>query len=232
MQRLPADVRRGQLIEAALAVTAQQGVAALTIRNVSEAAGVSLGVVHYHFEHKEELLTEMGQCLILEISEAMRLAFSQLVGPLELRGMAGLRELLGAGIRGLWPIIEASPDHQLLTYEITAQALRQRGAGNDSAGAIAAHQYRTMDTEAVAFLDLCAHRAGVTWSTPVDQIARFALAVLDGVVLRWLVDRDSGAALAALDDLVQIIATKARQDCSPDHHLEAAGDPSSPDGNR
>lgn len=97
MQRLPADVRRGQLIEAALAVTAQQGVAALTIRNVAEAAGVSLGVVHYHFEHKEELLTEMGQCLILEISEAMRLAFSQLVGPLELRGIAGLRELLGAG---------------------------------------------------------------------------------------------------------------------------------------
>ncbi|EID72936.1 TetR family transcriptional regulator [Rhodococcus opacus RKJ300 = JCM 13270] len=161
MQRLPADVRRGQLIEAALAVTAQQGVAALTIRNVAEAAGVSLGVVQY-FEHKEELLTEMGQCLNLEISEAMRLAFSQLVGPLELRGIAGLRELLGAGIRGLWPIIESSPDHQLLTYEITAQALRQREAGNDSAGAIAAHQYRTMDTEAVAFLDLCAHRAGVT----------------------------------------------------------------------
>ncbi|EID72935.1 TetR family transcriptional regulator [Rhodococcus opacus RKJ300 = JCM 13270] len=32
------------------------------------------------------------------------------------------------------------------------------------------------------------------------------------MVLRWLVDRDSGAALTALDDLVQIIATKARQD--------------------
>ncbi|WP_074933598.1 TetR/AcrR family transcriptional regulator [Rhodococcus koreensis] len=209
MPRLPADVRRGQLIDAAREITAQHGVAALTIRGVAEAAGVSLGVVHYHFEDKEELLTEMGKSLILEVSEAMRMAFSQLVGPLKKRGVPGLRELLCAGIRGLWPIIEATPDQQLLTYEITAQSLRQRGAGNDSAGATAARQYRTMDTEAVAFLNLCAHRAGVTWRTPVDQVARFALAVLDGAVLRWLVDRDSDAARTALDDLVQIIAAKA-----------------------
>ncbi|MGW5151804.1 TetR/AcrR family transcriptional regulator [Rhodococcus koreensis] len=215
MPRLPADVRRGQLIDAARAITAHHGVAALTIRGVAEAAGVSLGVVHYHFEDKEELLTEMGQSLILEVSEAMRMAFGQLVGPVPLRGVPGLRELLGAGIRGLWPIIEATPDQQLLTYEITAQSLRQRGAGNDSAGAVAARQYRTMDTEAVAFLDLCAHRAGVTWGTPVDQVARLALAVLDGLVLRWLVDRDSDAALTALDDLVQIIAAQALdKDCS------------------
>lgn len=143
------------------------------------------------------------------------MAFGRLVGPLKLRGIPGLRELLGAGIRGLWPIIEATPDQQLLTYEITAQSLRQRGAGNDSAGSIAARQYRTSDTEAVAFLNLCARRAGVTWGVPVDQVARFALAVLDGVVLRWLVDRDSDAALTALDVLVRLIAAKAREEgCS------------------
>ena len=212
MQWLPADVRRGQLIDAALVLAAQHGVAALTIRRVAEAAGVSLGVVHYHFEDKDELLTEMAESLILAISESMRTAFTDLIGTAHPRGIEGLRELLRAGIGGLWPIIEATPDHQLLTYEITAQALRQRGAGHAAAGAIAARQYRTMDTEAVAFLDLCAHRAGVTWSTPVDQVAHFALAALDGLVMRWLVDRDGDAALAALDDLVQIIATKAVPD--------------------
>ncbi|TQC43055.1 TetR/AcrR family transcriptional regulator [Rhodococcus sp. WS4] len=212
-QWLPAEVRRGQLIEKALAIAAQQGVAALTIRRLAEAAGVSLGVVHYHLDDKDALLTEMGESLILEVSESMRMAFQRFVGTTELQGISGLRELLGTGIRGLWPIIEATPDHQLLTYEITAQALRRRGAGNDSAGAIAAQQYRTMDTEAIAFLDLCAHRAGVIWGTPVDTIARFALAALDGLVLRWLVDRDDDATLAALDDLVQIIAMKALEDC-------------------
>jgi hypothetical protein len=110
----------------------------------------------------------------------------------------------------LWPIIEATPNHQLLTYEITAHALRQRSAGNVSAGAIAEQQYRTLDVETVAFLDLCAKRAGVTWITPVEQVARFVLAFMNGLVLRWLVDGDSDAALSALDDLVQILTTKAR----------------------
>ena len=63
MQWLPADVRRGQLIDAALMLAAQQGVAALTIRRVAEAGGVSLGVVHYHFEDKDELLTKMAESL-------------------------------------------------------------------------------------------------------------------------------------------------------------------------
>ncbi|MDF3312189.1 TetR family transcriptional regulator [Rhodococcus sp. T2V] len=46
MRRVPADVRRGQFIEAALVLAAQQGVTALTVRRVAEAAGVSLDVVH------------------------------------------------------------------------------------------------------------------------------------------------------------------------------------------
>ena len=211
-QTLPADVRRGQLIEAGLAIAAHQGVAALTIRRLADAAGVSLGVAHYHFEDKEELLTEMGENLILQVSESMRAAFGRLTGAVELPGIPGLRELLSAGIGGLWPVIEATPDHQLLTYEITARALRRRSAGHDSAGAVASHQYRTMDAEAIAFLDLCAHRAGVAWGTPVEQVARFALAALDGLVLRWLVDRDGDAALAALDDLVQVVTSKALDD--------------------
>ena len=65
-----------------------------------------------------------------------------------------------------------------------------------------------MDAETVAFLDLCATRAGVTSITPVEQVARFALACMNGLVLRWLVDRDSDAALIALDDLVQTITTR------------------------
>lgn len=74
-------------------------------------------------------------------------------------------------IRGLWPIIESTPHHQLLTYEIVAHAFRRLSAGNLPAGAIAEQQYRLMDAETVAFLTLCASRAGVTWITPVGQVA-------------------------------------------------------------
>lgn len=59
-------------------------------------------------------------------------------------------------------------------------------------------------------MTLCAHRAGVAWTFPVEQVARFALAGMNGLVLRWLVDRDSDATLTALDELVQVLTTEAR----------------------
>ncbi|MFC9835478.1 TetR/AcrR family transcriptional regulator [Rhodococcus sp. NPDC127530] len=217
-KKLPADERRAQILDAALTIAAEQGVAALTMRPLATAAGVSLGVVHYHFHDKDTLLTHLGQTQILHVNDAMRSAFEQYTEPAGLTGIPALEDLLRAGIRGLWPIIESTPNHQLLTYEITAHALRQRSAGNLSAGAIAQQQYRTMDAEAVAFLDLCATRAEVSWTTPIDQVARFVLTCMNGLVLRWLVDRDADAALTALDDLVQIITTKATSGRAPADH--------------
>ncbi|EID80093.1 MULTISPECIES: TetR/AcrR family transcriptional regulator [Rhodococcus] len=209
-KKLPADERRAQLLEAALMIAAEQGVDALTLRPLAAAAGASPGIVHYHFHDKDTLLTELGQTQILQVNDGMRLAFGQYTEPSGLTGIPALEDLLRAGIRGLWPIVEATPHHQLLTYELTAHALRRRSAGNLAAGAIAERQYSAMDAETVAFLTLCATRADVTWITPVEQVARFALACMNGLVLRWLVDRDSDAALIALDDLVQILTSKAR----------------------
>lgn len=209
-KKLPADERRAQLLEAALMIAAEQGVDALTLRPLAAAAGASPGIVHYHFHDKDTLLTEMGETQILQVNDGMRLAFGQYTEPSGLTGIPALEDLLRAGIRGLWPIVEATPHHQLLTYELTAHALRRRSAGNLAAGAIAERQYSAMDAETVAFLTLCATRADVTWITPVEQVARFALACMNGLVLRWLVDRDSAAALIALDDLVQILTSKAR----------------------
>ena len=209
-KKLPADERRAEILEAALTIAAERGVDALTMRPLAAAAGVSLGIVHYHFHDKDTLLTTLAQTQLQQVNDGMQLTFGQYTEPAGLTGTPALADLLRAGIRGLWPIIEATPNHQLLTYEITAHALRRHSAGNPAAGAIAEQQYRTMDSETVAFLTLCATRAHVTWSTPVDQVARFTLACMNGVVLRWLVDRDSDAALTALDDLVQILTTTVR----------------------
>ena len=94
------------------------------------------------------------------------MAFGQVRHAPDLSGIDGLRELLHIGISGMWPIIEATPDRQLLTYEITAQALRHRASGSERAGDIAGQQYRTMDEEAIEFLAECARIAGVGWGDP------------------------------------------------------------------
>ncbi|WP_280783915.1 TetR/AcrR family transcriptional regulator [Rhodococcus opacus] len=209
MPRLPEDVRRAQLVESALIVAETGGLDSVTARAVANEAGVSLGLLHFRFESMDELVTTMGESLILELSESLQAGFGHIREVSELRGLPGLRQLLSVGIGGMWPIIRATPDRQLLTYEITAHSLRR--AATDPTTAAAVRQYQTMDDEAVRFLEVCAELTGVSWRTSAADVARFALAGLDGLVLRWLVDRDDDAIIAALDDLAEIITAKATE---------------------
>jgi transcriptional repressor BetI len=50
------ELRRQQLIEATIGAIARKGYAALTLADVAKAAGLSGGIVNFHFESKEKLL--------------------------------------------------------------------------------------------------------------------------------------------------------------------------------
>jgi len=52
------QIRRQQLIEATISVLAQKGQTGLKLQDVAEAAGLSYGLVNFHFETKEKLLIE------------------------------------------------------------------------------------------------------------------------------------------------------------------------------
>jgi TetR/AcrR family transcriptional repressor of bet genes len=51
-------VRRHQLIEATIDTLAKKGYAELTLADVAKTAGLSVGIVNFHFETKEKLLVE------------------------------------------------------------------------------------------------------------------------------------------------------------------------------
>lgn len=209
LNRLPADERRAQLVESALELARGGGVGAVTVRAVAENAGVSLGVVHYCFDSKEALVVAMAETVIDQLGEAMNAAFDiSREGPVP-QGLDGLRELLHAGLKEMWPTLEATAGSQLLTYEITAYSLRHRANGAAASGDIAGRQYRRMDERADHFLRTCAERSGTEWTEPIPNLSRLALAFLDGLVLRWLVDRDNAAVLADLENLAGIIAARA-----------------------
>jgi TetR/AcrR family transcriptional repressor of bet genes len=52
------EVRRQQLIEATIDVMARKGYSGTTMLDVARAAGLSSGIVNFHFETKEKLLVE------------------------------------------------------------------------------------------------------------------------------------------------------------------------------
>lgn len=60
------DVRRAQLIDATIAVLARKGYAALTVADVAKEAGLSAGIVIFHFTSKDELLAAVLHALATE----------------------------------------------------------------------------------------------------------------------------------------------------------------------
>ena len=57
-RRLSGDARKGELIEATLAVIAEEGLRAATLRKVAERAGVSNGLIRHHFLGKRQMILD------------------------------------------------------------------------------------------------------------------------------------------------------------------------------
>ncbi len=55
-QKAPEEQRREQILAAAYAVAAREGIAGLTVRAVATEAGLSHGLVLFHFKRKEQLV--------------------------------------------------------------------------------------------------------------------------------------------------------------------------------
>ena len=58
-RRLPEAERREQIVRAALEVARKEGLQAVTARSVAKAAGLSQGLVFFHFESTEQLLAAL-----------------------------------------------------------------------------------------------------------------------------------------------------------------------------
>jgi AcrR family transcriptional regulator len=76
------DSRR-QVLDAAIATLAARGLASTSIQDIADAAGLSKGAVHYHFESKDELLQHvLGRCCE-SIHERVRAVFEEPGLPME-----------------------------------------------------------------------------------------------------------------------------------------------------
>lgn len=56
-RRADVEVRRREILDATVRVVAERGFAATRVQDVAAALGVSTGLVHYHFDSKDDLLT-------------------------------------------------------------------------------------------------------------------------------------------------------------------------------
>ncbi|GAB2568596.1 TetR/AcrR family transcriptional regulator [Kribbella endophytica] len=188
MPRVPADVRRTELVQAAIQVATREGLAATTTRRIAQELGISVGVVHYCFRSKEELLHEV----IRVIADAQVQAARTAIVP-----GADLPSSVRNAFVGFWKLVEETPEAQLLTYELTSWALR-----NADTEPLAREQRESQLAGIEQILGEISEACGVSWSVPPGQLARMTLAITDGITLGWLVDRDTDAAVQVLETFV------------------------------
>lgn len=204
-RRLPADQRRAQLLRAALEIAEHDGLGAVTVRGVAERAGVSLGVVHYCYTDKEELLRELIGVVNFEVHQAAT-AFVSVDFDSGVVGVEGLRRRLYEAIDLIWAVISASPDRQLLTYEIVSYSLRSYGLPEVG---LARDQQESNEAIVKSVLERTAASAGMRWAMGLDEMAGVVLSIVEGIGLRWQIYRDDDEANELLHHAVDLAVRDA-----------------------
>lgn len=99
-RKAPKEARRQQLIEATIDSLAKRGYAETTMADIADGAGLSRGIVNFHFESKEKLLIATLQSLADEYVGHWEVALAK-AGP-------------GAAER-LWAVVAADFDRRVCT---------------------------------------------------------------------------------------------------------------------
>lgn len=192
---MPVDQRRKLLIDAAIAVMSREGVANVGTRAIVAEAGMTIGVFHYCFRSKDELVVEV----LRSINQRSFTAVGQILSSSD-----DPAELIQAGIQAYWDHVKANPTERMLIFELTQYTLRTP-EWRDAAGEQYTHYVGGMQ----AFLQAVSDRGGATWDGDVAVLARWVLANLQGITIQWLVSRDATLAVAMLGHLAAHLTRQA-----------------------
>lgn len=184
MTRIPVEERRAALVQAALDVIAESGLAAATTRAIVSKAGMSLASFHYAFPSREALLVE----LIDSVTKGEMAALADIVE----QAPSAEETIEGALLAYLDFLVEhSSREHAML--ELTHYALHQEGLRD-----VAVSQYRAYWETVGQLIDAVSARFDIEWTIPRGAVARHVVMLTDGITMSWLVDHDTEECRQAL----------------------------------
>lgn len=185
--RRSVEERRRQLIDAALTVMADQGLARATTRAITDEAGLALGAFHYAFTSKDELLSATIEHVVAEIDAALVRTLDEAEPRSgDPSGQALVVEVLTRFLERTWEYLQSTPELQLAQYELTLHALR-----NPSLRHLAEQQYSLYGNTIATALGQLTEEIG---ASAADDLSRYVVATIDGLLLQWLVEGDDEAA--------------------------------------
>lgn len=106
--------RKAELAQAALNMLAEKGYARASLRDIAKASGFSLGVIHYYFKDKAELIRFCVERYKQDFIASLRAAVA------EAESLASLKQGVA---RVLLQSLNEQPQEHRLWYDIRAQSL-------------------------------------------------------------------------------------------------------------
>ncbi|GAA2069239.1 TetR/AcrR family transcriptional regulator [Williamsia deligens] len=232
LSRLTIDQRREQLVDCALRIAEDSGLAAVTVRGVADAAGVSLGIVHYCFAGKDELMAAVVGTAMTRHLDAFVSGNPLIAGTSDGTAARAGREALHAAVSGtvvsVLALTRESPGRWMVLVESVVESLRS--PAGSAARANTRHQHELAELYGARFLATVGERTGMHWQGRERDVVRCAVQTIYGVFQWWLVDRDDEAAARSCELLVDwAVALAVPGDpVAPDGRTVAAGDIRSP----
>ena len=198
MTRMSAAQRRELLVEAAIRVMTRDGVARATTRAIAQEADMPLGVFHYAFRSKQELMAMVVQTISRRSRADMDAAvFSG--------DSLGVVEIVKAGMLAYFNHVVAHPHEHLVTYELTTSALR-----DPELEEVAKEQYDYYLQDTEQLLTAGAQLLSLEVDEDMTVVTRMMFSLMDGLALNYLARGGKDNACDVIDLAAEVFSQLAR----------------------
>ena len=162
------------MLDAAIETLASRGIQATSVKDIADAAGLSKGAVHYHFESKDELLERVLEQCCERIEARITKVFDEPGAPMD-RIRRALFEM--------WAVRrDVTPEFRVL-MDIQVVARQSPEMATALGAALARSRQQIIEIGLAPFVAL-----GLRPKISIEIIPRLILATLDGLALHHSVD--------------------------------------------
>lgn len=168
------EASRQQVLDAAVEALAKDGIQATSVQDIADAAGLSKGAVHYHFESKDDLLERVLEQCCDRIERRITAAFEEPGLPME-RVRRALAEMWAVR-RDMAPEFRVLMDMHVVARQSPAMA---KSLGT----ALVRARKQMIDVGLARLVEM-----GLRPKVSIEVIPRLILATLDGLATHHYVD--------------------------------------------
>ncbi len=190
------EARRRQIVQTAIRTIATRGFSQASLAEIARKAGISKGVISYHFDGKEALVEEILASLLREPADFVKARVDR-----ENRPLAQLRAYVEANFE----FMRTHRDHYVALVDLWGRRPDAASGGNR----FDADAYEPSRHYLARILESGIEQGEIR-DVPLRTTASLIQAAIDGVMLQWVLDEDALDLDAAISEVTDMITGHVR----------------------